>query len=509
LKKRKKLNKFDQTPRRTILRTQAQTGIDFAKQIKEITDNSVDAGAHNIDVILDPKKNIFKVKDDGCGMDEEGLQNATIAAVSNKDVNDGLIGRFGVGLKNAAHALADTYAISTTQASSPHKFFYEEDLVNMTSWVHDGVEQEDVDASEKDHSGTTVIFYLNDQYKITKNKIAQAQKELGDSYDRLIKKSNLNIRINGTKIEPLDIEFKDEVFPRKEIIIECGDKKVKAEIGVTTVDHWGVNLCNNNRKIVSKIKDSKEYNFGVNHYSVDRGFHATIDLDEFDVNNSKTGFIRNDRFTELSQAFIEHKDVKKLLSAVRKYNTDRKTKSNSMNKDAKKKMNDALNKAARILNKKNILDDYELRSVIAASTPHSSGLQKKLSQRSQNGSPKNAPTSKPKPNPKKKPQPSSGNYPTVKWDFGGMKMKMVIDDFEDEKNIIKAYDIKDDVYTCFLNVLNPAFIMSQQNGGVRLFAWNQLAESVAEYLIKDKNVAHEDAWKMRNEIINLGPECLA
>ena len=320
---------------------------------------------------------------------------------------------------------------------------------------------------------------------------------------------NLNIRINGTKIEPLDIEFKDEVFPRKEIIIESGDKKVKAEIGVTTNEHWGVNLCNNNRKIVSKIRDSKEYELGLHQYSTDRGFHATIDLDEFDVNNSKTGFIRNDRLTEFSQAFTEHKEVKKLLNAVRKYNTDRKTKSNSMNKDAKKKMNDALNKAARILNKKNILDDYELRSVIPASTPHSSGLQKKLSQISQNGSPKNAPTSKPKPNPKKRSQPSSGNYPTVKWDFGGMKMKMVIDDFEDEENIIKAYDIKDDVYTCFLNVLNPAFRMSQQNGGVRLFAWNQLAESVAEYLINDKNVVHEDAWKMRNEIINLGPECLA
>ena len=503
---RKKLRSFDQTPSREILRTQAQTGISFHKQIKEITDNSVDAGAKNIDITLDIDKNILTVEDDGCGMDATRLENATIAAISNKDVITGQIGRYGIGLKNTAHAIADSFTISTTMAGSLKEHYYEEDLVNMTGWTHPGIYEENLNKSEKEKHGTTTTFYINDKNIINKSKIVEIRKECGDTYERLIKRGDLNIEVNGIKIKPINIEFKNNIFPRKEIIIESGGNKVKTEIGFIELEHWGVHLFNNDRKIVSKIKDTRNYDFTINQITTDRGFYAAIDLDDFEVNNSKTGFILDDKFSGFTSAFRRHPDVKKLLNDVRQYNGKAKPKSTPMNKDSKDQLNDALNKAARIINKRNPLDKYDFKGVVPAILPHPSGIQKNLSQISQNGSKDKKSTLKTKH--KNKSSPTTGNYPTVKWNIGGMKMKMVLEDCQLPEEIIKDYTIKEDVYTCFINVDSPVYESAKYNGGIKLFSWNQLAEAVAEHLIKDMKVIFEDAWKMRDDIINLGPECL-
>lgn len=44
-----------------------------ASLIKELVENSIDAGAKNIEIIIDTKKDFIKITDDGCGMDKQDL----------------------------------------------------------------------------------------------------------------------------------------------------------------------------------------------------------------------------------------------------------------------------------------------------------------------------------------------------------------------------------------------------------------------------------------------------
>ncbi len=86
--------------------------------IHELIDNSVDAGAKNIDVFFFPDGKVA-FKDDGCGMSKETMTKmATINEL--KDSTDSKSGRFGVGFKAACRIMnkAKTHVISKT-ANSP------------------------------------------------------------------------------------------------------------------------------------------------------------------------------------------------------------------------------------------------------------------------------------------------------------------------------------------------------------------------------------------------------
>ena len=94
---------------------------DIESAVSEIIDNSVEADAKNVFVILKDKvnqnsgkKNIFEIGflDDGCGMDYDILGKCLGLGVSTRRERKGM-GRFGVGLPQASlYACPEVYVYS-------------------------------------------------------------------------------------------------------------------------------------------------------------------------------------------------------------------------------------------------------------------------------------------------------------------------------------------------------------------------------------------------------------
>src|SRR5260370_25946611 len=90
-------------------------GYDNSHAISDIVDNSVDAGAKNIRVIVRTSKGApeIVVADDGLGMDEEILDQAIrLGSLVEKDASNDL-GRFGMGLCTASLSICRQTTVLT------------------------------------------------------------------------------------------------------------------------------------------------------------------------------------------------------------------------------------------------------------------------------------------------------------------------------------------------------------------------------------------------------------
>lgn len=138
-----------------------------------------------IDIYFDANKNTLTVSDTGIGMDEADLvenigtiaRSGTrsflekLAGDAKKDAN--LIGQFGVGFYSS-YMVADKVEIITQKAGSDKAF----------SWVSDGKGSYDINETQREVQGTTVILYLNEEGKEYANRWA---------IDRIIKKYSNHI----------------------------------------------------------------------------------------------------------------------------------------------------------------------------------------------------------------------------------------------------------------------------------------------------------------------------
>ena len=88
---------------------------DLSLHILDIADNSLRAGAENIDIRLVENHTehtlVLEIEDDGRGMDEETLRNATSPFFSTKDRK-----KFGIGLSLLSQAAEDTGGKMTIEA---------------------------------------------------------------------------------------------------------------------------------------------------------------------------------------------------------------------------------------------------------------------------------------------------------------------------------------------------------------------------------------------------------
>ena len=77
-------------------------GYDFPTAIADLVDNSVAAGAHqvDIDIVFDGSQSWVAVSDDGCGMTANGLLEA-LRYGTRRSYETGDLGRYGLGLKTA------------------------------------------------------------------------------------------------------------------------------------------------------------------------------------------------------------------------------------------------------------------------------------------------------------------------------------------------------------------------------------------------------------------------
>lgn len=95
------------------------TGYNFNTALADIIDNSVDAGATEIDVRInmDPDGDIIvTVADNGCGMDEPTLLDGMTYGAQGR-VDPKRLGKFGMGLKTASTAFCRKLSVVTRNTS--------------------------------------------------------------------------------------------------------------------------------------------------------------------------------------------------------------------------------------------------------------------------------------------------------------------------------------------------------------------------------------------------------
>src|SRR6266567_8724263 len=114
------------------------TGYEFHTAIADIVDNSIAAGATQIDihVAMDVKSNvIIAVTDNGCGMDRDGLINALRYGAA-KRTDPSSLGKFGLGLKTASTAFCRRLSLVSRDNVDPtiRKAIWDLDLVPEKGW---------------------------------------------------------------------------------------------------------------------------------------------------------------------------------------------------------------------------------------------------------------------------------------------------------------------------------------------------------------------------------------
>ena len=142
---------FERIPASSAYLTFRSTAYSSDKALAELVDNSIQAGAHNIRVILNveqvdnAKRKSFRVSeiyvcDDGCGMDPELLTRCLgISESENKNNEDG-IGKFGWGLIGSTLSQAKRVDIWSWQhfgTNSSHHTYLDLDEKNISGFLYE------------------------------------------------------------------------------------------------------------------------------------------------------------------------------------------------------------------------------------------------------------------------------------------------------------------------------------------------------------------------------------
>ena len=196
---------------------------DLALALADIVDNSITAGASEINIEASFERNEIRISDNGSGMNEETLVAAMRLGSKNpreqREPND--LGRFGLGLKTASFSQADKLTVLTNFEG---KFCGAQwDLNNCADFRMAFFNEEETlalaDTEIKTSSGTEVIWAdlsrmkkgsakldLEDDFN---NAVWLAVDELGMIFHRFLderepKSQKIQINVNGRRIEAKD-----------------------------------------------------------------------------------------------------------------------------------------------------------------------------------------------------------------------------------------------------------------------------------------------------------------
>lgn len=198
------------TPGTNLLGVLGGSGYTFNTAIADILDNSIYAGASEIDIhwdydALNPKLTII---DNGQGMNAKEVKEAAI--IANKSIdqtrehND--LGRFSTGLKSASVSFCGRLIIISKKVKSEaHNVVFDFDEVKRSNKWYAVYDHHDyLDFNEHD-SGTMIIWenlkILDvDVFKDNRfvfEKLEDLSKDLSHIFGRIIRESKLTITVNG------------------------------------------------------------------------------------------------------------------------------------------------------------------------------------------------------------------------------------------------------------------------------------------------------------------------
>ncbi|GAB1458092.1 hypothetical protein MASR2M48_34000 [Spirochaetota bacterium] len=204
------------------------TGYEFNTAVADVIDNSIAAGASQVDVriIADYDGNIIlSVGDNGCGMDRDGLINAMKYGSRKRD-DPSSLGKFGLGLKTASTAFCRRLTVVSRSAAQANvlRAVWDLDVMGDTnSWELELApavphERQLLEESAKGSAGTVVIWEKVDRLlsdtrkpdsKAFKNAMGRLEVQLADHiatvYQRFLDESdsrcrNITILLNGKRV---------------------------------------------------------------------------------------------------------------------------------------------------------------------------------------------------------------------------------------------------------------------------------------------------------------------
>lgn len=203
----------DITPDVRLLRVLRNSGFNLQTAIGELLDNSVDAGASQIDLYIynnNQEKTSIMLVDNGRGMSESNLQYALTLA---KELKVGLdqLGKYGMGMKTAALSLSTQFKIFTKTASSRHICYGEFNINKMEQRGEYKTNVRYADAAEEEfmlkkfsrrqRSGTILIIENCDRVDVTfPTFVKQMQSFIGLTYRSYINKG-LTFTVNNMPVQ--------------------------------------------------------------------------------------------------------------------------------------------------------------------------------------------------------------------------------------------------------------------------------------------------------------------
>lgn len=209
----------------------------------DLVDNSVSAGATSVIINVGEKSKeriegqkgrsravlqSFTIIDNGCGMDEDGLDNALTLGSSSLLYDDNTFSKFGMGLKTASSSLGKRLEIVSRVdgEQKARKVVLDHDLIDQhDEFIYDLTEPTEDDLKELDDcaqekSGTMIrISKLRTESLPRATEIIDGLKnKAGVTYYYYLKESengltSLSLKIDDYDVSPIDPLFVDDIDP--------------------------------------------------------------------------------------------------------------------------------------------------------------------------------------------------------------------------------------------------------------------------------------------------------
>jgi len=213
------------------------TGYQFPTAVADIIDNSITAGADDIEVLVNMDMEgqvVLVVLDNGCGMDRDGLINA-MRYGSKRRTDPASLGKFGLGLKTASTAFCRHLSVVSRDdpKKAALKATWDLDSIAAKGWMLEigAPSKEDItllDRIAPEHSGTLVIWEKID--RLVRDYAKPGGKPARRALDRHVellvehcamvyqrfldpddkRARNLILKINGERVEAWDPFCLDE-----------------------------------------------------------------------------------------------------------------------------------------------------------------------------------------------------------------------------------------------------------------------------------------------------------
>lgn len=274
---------FKQNPINAVkfIESMMNMGYENTSAICDIIDNSIDAKANNIHVLIEKKDDniVITISDDGTGMDEATLDQALRFGSETPHEEDSDLGKFGMGLTTAGLSLAEkTTVLTKTENGSLLKGITDVEEIrkanDLVKWMGEADEQETLlfnHELQNVKSGTIVIFEKCSgvKYKNIGSFSAILTKDVGRIFRKYL--DRVNIFINDKKVEANDWLFE-------------GDSKTK----IISDDIYDIKWTN---------KQGQENNGQIRIKFALLPFYERTIMEEKEINQKTQGFsiLRNNR----------------------------------------------------------------------------------------------------------------------------------------------------------------------------------------------------------------------